>query len=80
MYFAKSIALYISVKLICLSFVAVVKQKSDSMKKDDNSLKDVENNIEGNDSLYAAFPYSWVQHVWSIKTFLEGPGTCYWYF
>ena len=34
---------------IFLSFVAVVKQKSDSLKKDDNSLKVVESNIEGKD-------------------------------
>ena len=38
-------------RLIFLSVVAVVKQKSDSLKKDDNSLKGVENNIEGKDSL-----------------------------
>lgn len=38
-------------KVIFLSFIAAVKQKSDSLKNDDNSLKGVENNIEGRDSL-----------------------------
>ena len=42
-------------KLIFLSFVAVIKQKSDSLTKDDNSLKGVENNIEGKDSLHVTF-------------------------
>ena len=39
------------VKLIVVSFIAVVKQKSESLKKDDNSLKGVETNIEGKDSV-----------------------------
>ena len=42
------------------------------MKNDDNSLKDVENNVEGNDSSYATSHKAESSMFDQLKPFLEG--------